>query len=299
MRDLLRPVLVPLLLTTPAGLPVSQRSSDLLMRQRMLGLPNDPPHAYDYGHNDDYRSVAEAECIASREAFASWLSRAPVEIGIHTTHIDMTATLLFYKRNEVHQLARGETDPIIAHGFEALCCDAWHAQRKLLTGFPRNESASRLYMTVTVGEHGEAQVDNVFALYKMEEAPIERLHRWTDECRRSWTRVKMEEQEEGSQGAEYINDADDFWAGYSDDEDVGRKSNARGQGDGHASAGQTGAVVGTSTSTTSADQQAALKDILRGAYGLHRSTQRDKTEDESVRAFLELLKNALPANSVL
>uniref|UniRef100_V5ETX9 Uncharacterized protein n=1 Tax=Kalmanozyma brasiliensis (strain GHG001) TaxID=1365824 RepID=V5ETX9_KALBG len=134
----------------------------------------------------------------------------------------MTASLLFFKRSQVQQFARHtDRDPIESHGFEALCCDAWHTQRKVLVGLPRpHECDMRLYMTVVFDESEEVQLDNLFVLYKKEEAQIERLHRWTEDCRRSWTRVKMEDEEEGSQGAEYINDADDFWAGYSDDEEL-------------------------------------------------------------------------------
>ncbi len=47
------------------------------------------------------------------------------------------------------------------------------------------------------------------------------LHRWTDECRHSWARAKMDQDEDGVPAAEYINDADDFWLGYSDEEDAG------------------------------------------------------------------------------
>ncbi|EST08779.1 hypothetical protein PSEUBRA_001477 [Kalmanozyma brasiliensis GHG001] len=57
--------------------------------------------------------------------------------------------------------------------------------------------------------------------------------------------------------------------------------------------------VETATTATAADQAQALKGILRNAYDLHCSTRQDENEDESVRSFLDLLKDALPANGVL
>ncbi|CBQ68957.1 conserved hypothetical protein [Sporisorium reilianum SRZ2] len=283
----LRPLLTSLLLLTPPSLLPTQISPDLHMRQRMLSLPPHPPHAYDLAESDAFsttfthQSISDADRTASQHALVSWLSRLPVELGISAVDVDATARSLFARRLTAMRTAQeGEMDPIDVRG-GMWCCEAWHAGRRVLVRFPEGE-AERLYMVVIVGEAGEMRLDNLFATQR--DVVLEKgMHRWTADCApANESAVAREQGEEEDQGAEYINDADDFWAGFSDDDDTG--GNAKVQAG--ASVAVDSRVEGDVT-----EQEKAIKDIVRGAYTLHRSIRSSGTE--SVEEFIQLVRSAI------
>lgn len=225
------------------------------------------------------------------------MSRPPVELSIANNDVTETASAYMVHRREALVASQMSDDPFDLPGWQAFCCDVWHEQRKVLVGFPRRDEAVRLFMTVVAGENGEVQLDNLFALHEHQEGVTAGLHRWTDKCRQSWARAKMEQDEDEEPAAEYINDADDFWAGYSDEEEEDT-SNARGATDGQPPAGRTDGQLGATSTTTTADQEAAIKDIIRGAYTLYRSTLPSTTEVDSTEAFLRLVESVIPSNAV-
>ncbi|TKY88860.1 hypothetical protein EX895_002101 [Sporisorium graminicola] len=287
----LRSLLTSLLLLTPPQLTPTQISPDLHMRQRMLSLPPQPPHAYDLPETDSFSTsslsaASDDDRTASQHDFVSWLSRPPVELAISTIDVEATAHGLFTRRLTALRVAeQGEMDPIDLCDYEVLCCDAWHDHRRLLVRFPTSEGGEDgLYMMVTVGEEGDMRLDNLFATERTV-VHEKGLHRCTIACTPSMTsNAAMEEEQDEDQGAEYINDADDFWAGFSDDEDAEAKKNVETTG---SFAVDTRSMHEQGTT----DQETAIRDIIRGAYTLHRSIRSPSTD--SVEDFIRLVKTSI------
>ncbi|SPO30727.1 uncharacterized protein UTRI_05344 [Ustilago trichophora] len=302
----LRTLLTALLLVRPASLQPYQLSSDLQMRHRMLSLPSAAPMARDFVEMFDLISLdlssfsnddTDDETRQMQHDFVSYLSRPPIEIGIHENDIAATAQSLFLKRMIVMQIAlAGETDPIDSSEYELLCDEKWHGQRRMLVRFPKSDSQSaRLHMMV-IWKDGEMRLDNLFSVDSGQDVVNligEGCHRWSETCIERHGRGKelsvMQEEEGGEedQGAEYINDADDFWAGFSDEEEeipeepvsVTRAANTESATQPHGA--------------TATDSEAAIKDIIRGAFMLHRSLHTDRSEAAEVEAFMRLVRSAI------
>ncbi|SJX64601.1 uncharacterized protein SRS1_15418 [Sporisorium reilianum f. sp. reilianum] len=257
------------------------------MRQRMLSLPPHPPHAYDLAESDTstttHPSITDTDRRDSQHAFVSWLSRPPVELGISAVDVDATARSLFARRLTAMRTAQeGEMDPIDVRGYGMWCCEAWHAGKRVLVKLPERGEEERLYMVVIVGEAGEMRLDNLFSTQR-DVVAEKGMHRWTADCApANESAVAKEQGEEEDQGAEYINDADDFWAGFSDDDDAGGKAKV-----------QAGASVAVDSRVEGdvTEQEKAIKDIVRGAYTLHRSIRSPGTD--SVEEFIQLVRSAI------
>ncbi|CDR88790.1 uncharacterized protein SPSC_05622 [Sporisorium scitamineum] len=256
------------------------------MRHRMLGLPPYAPHAYDLPESDtfstNHTSVSDDERTTSQRDFVSWLSRPPVEFSVSNVDVDSTADILFTRRlRAMHDAQLGDSDPIDVGNYQVYCCDAWHDHRRLLVRFPEQaEESASLYLMVIVGEEGEMRLDNLFATKR--DIVLERgLHRWTLHCSAT-KETRQGEAEDADQGAEYINDADDFWAGFSDDEDAGGKAKET----------DAGVVVDATVGggEGEGDQEQAIRDIIRGAYTLHRSI---RTSADSVEDFIRLVRSTI------
>ena len=289
VRTALRSLLTSLLLLTPPELTPSQLSDDLVMRHRMLSLPSSTPRAYDLAECSTFSgeaatdySLSDDERLASQHAFISYLSRPPIELSLTETDIGATARSFFLRRMEVMQIAQqGEVDPIDPGAYELLCCDAWHASGRVLVRFPRNVGERELLQMLVTCSDGTMKLDNLFAVATDAEDVGAELHMWTERCVHG-TRY---EEEKDDQGAEYINDADDFWAGFSDEEQPNEATaavaaqQARG-GDAHVAA------------ALSTEQESAIKDIVRGAYTLHRSLT-NLPENAREEEFLQLVRSAI------
>lgn len=284
----LRHLLTSLLLFSPTRLDRTQISPDLLMRHRMLSLPPNTPPAYDSPESDTFSttshlSISDEERIASQHAFVEWLSRPPVELNLSAIDVAATANSFFARRLTAIRVAqRAVEDPIDVDSYEVMCCDTWHGDRRMLVKFPPHMDGEDLYMMVVVGDEGEMQLDNLFATQQVvvQEGG---LHRWTEACT---ARRETGDREEGAdQGAEYINDADDFWAGFSHDDDDGGRAEGEVRGE---CAGEANVADGREAAT---EQEAAIKDIIRGAYTLHRSI-RPSSGDE-VEDFMRLVRSAI------
>lgn len=304
-NDSLRALLASLLLHTPPTLDPPQLSPDLLMRHRMLGLPSTAPLAYDL---DASPFSSHDDAVESQHAFVSWLSRPPVELSMAAaaTDVSVTARCLFSAREKVMAVAAlGEEDPIDMQRYEVWCCDAWHQdrQRRRLVRFPEvdegMQASARLWMMVVVDPDG-FKLDNLFTMDgNKDEEVVRRLHRCTQRCdtgqmlRRSG-QAQEEIEQEG--GAEYINDADDFWAGFSDEEqDHVPNANADPKCQGMQMTGGAADDARQPAATpVAAAQDAAIKDIIRGAYTLHRSTRAQQaSEAEAIDDFVRLVRDAI------
>lgn len=262
----------------------------------MLSLGSNPPFADDLVEPSvlsgglacpAYLYVWDDKRRESQNAFISYLSRPPVELGVEKVDVEKTALGFFLKRMKAMQLAQeGERDPVDVRDYELLCIPSWHKTEgvgRVLVRFPIGVGGvgGRLYLMITIGERGEGvKVDNLFALRDGEgEEVIKRLHTLTESClgsaegkgkQRGISTEPAEEEEEGG-GAEYINDANDFWAGFSDDdeqEQVQNSTNTSG-----------GVAIGEKSELLKQDQQKAIQDIIREAFTLHTSSLPDKGID--------------------
>ncbi|SPO31018.1 uncharacterized protein UTRI_05344_B [Ustilago trichophora] len=298
----LRTLLTALLLVRPPNLQPSQLSSDLQMRHRMLSLPSTSPLARDSVEVFDLISLdlssfsnddTDDETRQTQYEFVSYISRPPIELGIHENDIAATARSLFQKRMTVMQIAlAGESDPIDPGEYELLCDEKWHGQGRMLVRFPECSSQSaRLHMMV-IWKDGEMRLDNLFSVDGREDVMGlmgEGCHRWSETCtERHGMGTKASVKREGEdQAAEYINDADDFWAGFSDEEEkiqedsiqAARAANA------HSAIQPHGAAP--------TDSEAAIKDIIRGAFTLHRFLHSNRSETAQVDAFMRLVSSAI------
>ena len=291
----LRSILTSLLLTTPPELTPNQLSPDLLMRQRMLGVVT--PHAYDSSETFSSSSalISDAERNASQRAFTSSISRPPIELTISSTDIGLTAHNLFQRRIKAHAIAKeGEEDPIELFDYDTFCCDAWHTQRRLLVRFPQVEEFEevKLYMMLVGDDEGVLRLDNLFSLRQAEMEQVEGgLHRWPERCtaragrQRQEVQSEEERQREEQGGAEYINDADDFWAGFSDDGESGDGKRVVQADDGVATRGA------EAQARDKTEQEKAIKDIIRGAFTLHRSIR--ESGQDAVDEFMQLVRSAI------
>ncbi|SNX87106.1 uncharacterized protein MEPE_05816 [Melanopsichium pennsylvanicum] len=327
----LRGILTSLLILTPPELHPDQLSSDLQMRHRILSLPSTAPYAPDlveniifsssYSHPSvDCVSYSDEERSNLQHDFVSWLSRPPIELDIHETDIHATARSLFLKRMTVMRIAQqGDQNPIDLRDYELLCCENWHRHRRVCVRFPENASqSSRLHLMMVDENKGQEQeqgergggwkVDNLFSLHRTDmEDRVEGMHVWTESCEHAYvrlgTRTKEEqrgdEQGPGEAGAEYIADADDFWAGFSDEDDEQEKESAR----------TSTSLIALSTeppverqesrnAAANTDQEMAIRDIIRGAYTLHRNLHPHKSDPYSIQAFLNVVHSTIaPATS--
>lgn len=292
----LRSLLTSLLLLSPPTLSPTQLSSDLHMRQRMLGLSSTAPHAYDSETSYD---TSLSDMIASQHAFACWLSRPPIELDIDTTNIASVASALFSLREKTMQVACcSDTDPIDECEYQVWCCDAWHMQRKARRLVVCPEAETRLCMMLVLGQDDEWKLDNLFVLSKSEQARVMAgLHPCMPSCTRVHQMQTRPDAEEG--GAEYINDADDFWAGVSDDEQdharvtsMASSSIARLGTEVPAGAVEDSRMSSTGQAPTT-EHQAAIRDIIRGAYTLHRLSRADTSDADSIEHFIHLVRSTI------
>lgn len=188
----------------------------------------------------------------------------------------------------------GERDPIAMEDYEGWCRGEWHAVGIRVVGFPPGVAGGlQLCLMLVKGEkEGEVKVDNLFAVEDWEEVVREQgLHRWSETCSSrtgSATRgVQREEKgEEGAGAAEYINDADDFWAGYSDEEEEEQIKEA----DTHP-APQPSGVKGEGGAQS--EQDRAIQDIVKGAYTLYRTSNPNSTQDGAKEAFMALVRSSV------
>ncbi|GAC94880.1 hypothetical protein PHSY_002453 [Pseudozyma hubeiensis SY62] len=294
----IRPLLTTLLLLEPSALTPSQLSSDLLMRQRMLGLPSTTPHAYDIEFSHSLDPSSDGEVTASQQNFVSRLSRPPFEFSIQCLDVAATARYFFALRSKArHDAANADVDPINLSEYDVWCSETWHnkPQDAIWLQVPGVRGAPEepvLWMMLTEGDDGEWKLANLFALDGAEHRNlVVQLHRRTEGCNRMHRQSrKPQEEEEG--GAEYINDANDFWGGFSDEGDQGRDvDEAAREGDVPNSMLDLHVAGGSQVPTTA--QEAAIKDIIRGAYTLHRSARATESDRGSEEAFLALVRSAI------
>lgn len=309
----LRSLLTSLLLLAPPDLSDEQLSDNLLMRHRMLGLSSSTPYAHDMLESStssggetslDYLSIADDVRTGSQHDLVAWLSRPPIELGLAHADVRETAQSLFLKRLSVLNIAlQGDKDPINPSEYELLCSDAWHAQGRILVRFPNSPSPSgRLLMMVIRTSEGTLKLDNLLAL-RHDEALLEakKLHAWTPACAKKHRTegAKLMEQEEESGGAEYITQAEDFWAGFSDEELVdeaaapGNSQNFVPSSTLHAEGEAEVTTAATSGNKTVSEN--AIRDIIRGAYTLHRSLQPalGTAQTASIEAFIRLVRSTI------
>ncbi|SOV03289.1 uncharacterized protein UDID_18612 [Ustilago sp. UG-2017a] len=248
----LRQLLFSLLISTPPTLTPAQLSPDLRMRHQMLSLPSIPPLAYDL---------------------------TPVELVPNASSVDVnrTSVAFFFERMTAMQVAlRGEEDPVKVEDF-----GIWYGDE---------------------GKDGvRVKLDNLFRVEEWDEAG-KGLHEWTEGCMRargkgmgkgkqraiSTDPEQEQEGEEGEEGgAEYIIDANDFWAGFSDEDEA----EADEEDEVGTVAGSNGVVIRNSTTTnldpaTRTEQGKAIQDIIRGAFTLYR---RHNTTADAKDSFVDLV----------
>ncbi|KAJ9474917.1 hypothetical protein PHBOTO_004786 [Pseudozyma hubeiensis] len=175
----------------------------------------------------------------------------------------------------------------------------WHEkpQKMAMVRFPvvLPSGEDYLWMMLTEGDDGEWKLANLFALDKTDQQKLlHQLHRRTEGCKRMHRQSrKPQEGEEGEEGgAEYINDANDFWDGFSDEEEQGRDvDEAARAGDVPHPTLDLQPRDGSPASMTA--QEAAIKDIIRGAYTLHRSARATGSDRDSQEAFMALVQSAI------
>ncbi len=201
----------------------------------------------------------------------------------------------------MREAVKGEMDPIEIESYEVRCCDAWHGAKggRRLVVFPKMlaDGIRRLMMVVVV-EKGKLKLDNLFALEDWERVLKERrLHRWSAEtCEigpgSSGALAQQNGADEEEDGAEYINDPDDFWGGYSDDEEP---TQAEAEDQRMETPAPTANGVANNQRERAApqtDPEAAIRDIIRGAFVLHRVSS-GVLDDDASESFLQLVRSAI------
>ncbi|SYW73731.1 uncharacterized protein UBRO2_00006 [Ustilago bromivora] len=321
----LRQLLFSLLISTPPTLTPAQLSPDLRMRHQMLSLPSIPPLAYDLVERSvlsggfpspAYLSATHDERIASQHAFTSYLSRPPVELVPNASSVDVnrTSVAFFFERMTAMQVALcGEEDPVKVEDFGIWCKEDWHGTGegagRVVVRFPNKRCGGSLgwlcLMLVLDGDEGKdgvrVKLDNLFRVEEWDEAR-KGLHEWTEGCMRargkgmgkgkqraiSTDPEQEQEGEEGEEGgAEYIIDANDFWAGFWDEDEA----EADEEDEVGTVAGSNGVVIRNSTTSnldpaTRTEQEKAIQDIIRGAFTLYR---RHNTTADAKDSFVDLV----------
>jgi hypothetical protein len=260
-----RTLVASLLLSDPIHIDASVLSDDVHMRQRMLGLPRTAPFAPDL--EDAHTQWGDSPAL--QEAFIRCFCRDPIEVTESALSAKTARSFFVQRRRALDTAAEGERDPIDMERLTMLCKDEWHGTGRLLVQFPGDPDLAMLYMSV-VRDGTEVKLDNLFAL----DDPPAGLHHHTPAC---WESYNVHD-EDAPAAAEYINDADEFWSGFDDPAPAPAPAHA-------ASAG----VSEPAHTSTDADESAAIRDIVRGAYTLFRS----RHPLNSTESFLELVHSAI------
>ncbi|PWY98140.1 hypothetical protein BCV70DRAFT_202311 [Testicularia cyperi] len=326
-------ILTSLFVVQPPTLLPEQLSDNLRMRHRLLGLSNTPPKAFDlqthgepqldlaHGTNDADTLLSDDDKERSRHDFVSWLVTNLGDSSQAQQIIDDATRSFFRMRQSVRRLAVGnDIERYLV--WEMLCSDPWHqdGKRMVLLRLPADQDHA-LMLTLRRAPDGSVRFENIghenpmFWLESGAETLMQRdLHSWKTSCDLHQDRSE-EEQDEHDQGAEYISNANDFWSGFSDDEEMHmspsttKRAKLNGPGDEEddywnsygqvAVDGDQNGIQGSvsihdaalastalpsSASNTSPD--AAVKDIIRGALILYRSSNASNT----TKQFLTLVR---------
>ncbi len=261
-----RTLLASLLLSDPIHIDASMLSDDVHMRQRMLGLARTAPFAPDLEDTHTDWSDSSSDL---RRAFVRWLCRDPIEVHRSPLNVDTAARSFFVQRRKTLDIAaEGDHDPIDMERLTLQCKDEWHGTGRLLVQFPDDPDLAMLYMSV-VRDGTDVKLDNLFAF----DDPLTGLHRHTPAC---WESCNVHD-EDAPAAAEYINDADEFWSGFDD------------PAPDTAPAQPTAVATDPAHTPMDGDEDAAIRDIVRGAYTLFRSRQ----PHNSTESFLELVHSAI------
>lgn len=325
----LRGLIETILLSPTPDLTRDRLSPDLLMWNRLHGEDDLPPRAYDM--TDDFLDYfgwpsAETEDLkyrdGSQECWYSWLAREPLDIGYndeqHLARSEVAAHLIFARlRPQALEKAKQGEDPLDMQNFRLVCWNKFHGEGKVLVIFPEVEwndedqkrigdmiqyepCNPRLMMLVLRASDGSYKLDNLFVAYDRDAG-------WNSH---PWTKACVEDGE--TDGPEYIADPNEFWDGYSDDEqvpvaevrdvevlDVATPSPpppARGRRQsGRAATRQVKQETPPPQSLSSAqsEQDAPIRDIVRGAFALHRSQQPASSNLDATEAFVQLVRTTI------
>lgn len=299
-------VLTSLFLVQPPTLLPEQLSENLRMRHRLLGIPSTPPIAYELDGADphslpdstdpsDY-AVPVAERKQSRLNFASWLVTNLGDNEQGTNLVDRVAEGLFVIRDSLRRLNTHrsvEQDVVYAK----LCSTAWHqgeGKRLVLLQLPINKQHA-LTLTLIRSPDGSVRFENI-----TNESPVDGdgppspesllehgLHPWTHACDTQGDEAKLQDQ-----GAEYIVNPNDFWSGYDDQDEPNRQAadvappeeveaddywasydrQPQDEQDAPHNTIVTPPTVQLPDRDLSANASAAVKDIIRGALSLYKSS---------------------------
>lgn len=316
-------VLTSLFLVQPPTLLPEQLSENLRMRHRLLGIPSTPPIAYELDGADPHNlpdssdpfdySVPVAERKQSRLNFTTWLVTNLGDNEQGTELVQRVSEGFFVIRDSLRRLNTHravEQDVVYAK----LCSTAWHhgnGKRLVLLQLPINKQHA-LTLTLIRSPDGSVRFENI-----SNESPVggdgppsletlreHGLHTWTRACD-----AHREQDDSQDQGAEYISNPSDFWAGYEDQDDSTREaadtapsdeveadeywaSYDRQPQDGEDTAGNTRAratPVQLPHRALSAGASDAVKSIIRGALSLYKSSHPTHNKQQ----FLALVSQAL------
>lgn len=281
-------ILTSLLIEYPPTLRPEQLSENLRMRHRLLGFSPIPPRLTD---------IVDASCDhwptgnPFWHELASWLvtNLGDEEEG-HSLVEEMARCLcrLCEWTSTFHDVQEFMQEYVYT-----LCSPDWHTRegKRLVLIKDRSNDRPCLSLTLVQSLDGTVRFENMsdkipIGPGDLDEDSLRRhkLHVWSDTCRCS-SPVQQSDQDDG---AEYIVDPDDFWAGY--DEAVN-------QADLTGTASQKVQLPDMEVSGTTQlrSQQhiesEGVKDIIRQAYNLYRSTQ--STDTRTKLEFIALVTQTL------